>query len=108
MGMMPTNQATKGKSMSKVIGFLEAMGAAPALLPDQYAALVEQLDVGDAERDALIGCDAAALRDLLGGRPVMRCAIFEPQREPSQEPDQVPDQGGEEPDSIPDEDPKRA
>ena len=89
--------------MSKVIGFLEAMGAAPALLPDQYAALVEQLDVGDAESDALIGCDAAALRDLLGGRAMMWCTVFEPQREPAKQPDQAPDQDEDEPGSAPDE-----
>ncbi len=94
--------------MSKVIRFLESVGATPGLLPDQYAALVERLDVDDAQRSALLSGDAVALRDLLGGRPVMRCAVFEPQREPSREPDQVPDEGGEEPDSIPDEDPKGA
>lgn len=95
--------------MSKVIQFLESVGAAPALLPDQYAALVAELDVGDAQRDALIGRDTAALGELLGGRPVMRCAIFEPQREPGQDPDQQsPGEGGEEPDSIPDNDSQAA
>ena len=87
--------------MSKVIRFLETVGAAPALLPDQYAALVEQLDVGDAERDALLQCDAKLLGDMLEVRAVMRCSIFEPQRNP--EPEQAPDEGGEEPDSVPDE-----
>lgn len=87
--------------MSKVIRFLESVGAAPALLPDQYAELVAQLDVEDSERDALIGRDADVLGELLGGRPLMRCAVFEPQRQPAEQPDQMPDDGGEEPDSSP-------
>lgn len=86
--------------MSKVIRFLESVGAAPALLPDQYAELVAQLDVEDSERDALIGRDAEALGDLLGGRAAMWCTVFEPKRE--QQPEQTPDQDGEEPDSSPD------
>lgn len=96
----------RGKSMSKVIRFLETVGAAPALLPDQYAALVDQLDVGDAERDALLQCDAAVLGDLLEGRPVMWCTVFEPKRDP--QPDQAPDEDGKEPDSTPDDDSQAA
>lgn len=87
--------------MSKVIRFLESVGAAPGLLPDQYASLVERLDVADAEREALLECDTTALGDLLGGRQMMWCTIFEPNREPVQQPDQAPDEGGEEPDSVP-------
>ncbi len=88
--------------MSKVIQFLESVGAAPALLPDQYAALVAELDVGNAQRDALIGRDTAALGELLGGRSVMWCTVFEPQRDP--QPEQLPDQDGEQPEGLPDED----
>ena len=88
--------------MSKVIRFLESVGVAPGLLPEQYAALVAELDVGEAERSALLDRDAAALGDLLGGRPVMRCAVFEPQREPAQEPESEPDGDGEEPSYEPD------
>lgn len=94
--------------MSKVIQFLESVGAAPALLPDQYAALVAELDVAQAQRDALAGGNTAALGELLGGRPVMRCAVFEPQRQPVEQPDQVPDEGGEQPDSQPDEESQSA
>lgn len=94
--------------MSKVIRFLESVGAAPGLLPDQYAALVAELDIGDAERTALLDRDATTLGDLLGGRAVMRCSVFEPQREPAQEPDrELPGEGGDEPDYEPDDsDPK--
>lgn len=89
--------------MSKVIRFLESVGAAPALLPEQYSQLVSELDVMEEQRDALVARNAAVLGELLGGRAVMRCAIFEPQREPDREPDQQsPGEGGEEPDSTAD------
>jgi hypothetical protein len=89
--------------MSTVIRFLESVGAAPALMPGQYASLVARLNVDEAEHNALIGRDAEALGELLGGRAVMCCVVFEPQRDPGQDPDQQsPGDGEEEPDSTPD------
>lgn len=74
--------------MTNVIRFLEGMGAAAPLPPEQVAAAIAALNVGDAERQALLDRDVDALSGLLGGRQVMRCAIYEPMREPDQQPDQ--------------------
>lgn len=63
--------------MSNVITFLETLGRAPAgRSADDYAAAVAMLDVGDDARAALLARDAAALNDLLGGRPRMVCMLF--------------------------------
>ena len=79
--------------MNNAIRFLETLASSPAVLPEQYAAMISQFDIDDAERDALLDRDAAALSDLLGGRPVMRCSVFEPSREPDQAPDgETPDE----------------
>lgn len=83
--------------MSNVIEFLDRIGRNPMPTADAYAASVAALDAGAAEREALLARDAGALNDLLGGRPVMRCAVFEPSRQPDQEPDgDVPDGDEEE------------
>lgn len=83
--------------MSNVIEFLDRIGRNPMPTAEAYAASVAALDADAAEREALLARDADALNDLLGGRPVMRCAVFEPSRQPDQEPDgDVPDGDEEE------------
>lgn len=63
--------------MSKVIAFLETMGASPMLSSTQYAAAVAALDVDAAQRDALLARDHAVLNTLLGGRATqMMMALF--------------------------------
>lgn len=65
--------------MSNVIGFLESLGARPALSPAQYAAAVDALALDVAQARALRDRDAAALTGMLDGRPTMRCAIAMPE-----------------------------
>lgn len=84
--------------MTSVIRFLEGLGAAAPLPPDQVAAAIAALDVNAAQKEALLARDADALSGMLGGRIEMRCSIFEPHREPDQEPDgetpAEPEEGG--------------
>lgn len=78
--------------MSNVIEFLDRIGRNPMPSAEAYAASVAVLDVDAPEREALLAHDAAGLNDLLGGRPMMWCAVFEPSRQPDQEPDgEVPE-----------------
>lgn len=86
-----------------VIRFLESVGGAS--IPDAaYFAAVEALDVGDAEREALIARDGAALGRLLGGRERMYCSVLAPERDVPEESPDVPEQP--EPDAFPDQQPE--
>ncbi|MEP6633244.1 MAG: hypothetical protein ABJA62_03465 [Luteimonas sp.] len=87
--------------MSNVIRFLESLGGNPSLTrlsPAQYAAAVASLNLDDAQQQALLDRDAAALNDLLGGRAKMYCTQY-PAREDRpakrQENEEAPDDGSE-------------
>ena len=81
--------------MSNVIQFLEALGQNPA--PADYAAAVAALDIDEAQRQALLDCDHAALNDLLGGRGKVYCLVVPAEEE---EPlDDEKDPGDAEPES---------
>lgn len=105
--------------MFTAIRFLESLAQDPALAQlsaSQRQALVDQLDVEPAQREALRNADAAALSQLLGGRARMMCLIIAPGDEPDSttpapdtdapgEPDDQPDgepTGLPEPDRAPD------
>lgn len=87
----------------EVIRFLESTGTA-TMSPEEYLAAVDMLDIGDAERHALIARDGAALGKLLGGRERMYCSVLAPERELPEAPES-PDAPAEPetPDSFPDE-----
>jgi hypothetical protein len=90
--------------MTDVIRFLESMGSNPALTnltATEYAAAVAALDADQAQKQALLDRDHAALNRLLGGRSKMYCSQY-PAREdqpldPQQEPEPQDDDGKEEP-----------
>lgn len=65
--------------MSNAIQFLEALGNNPALSAGEYAATIATLGVDEAQRQALLGRDHAALNDLLGGRATMRFFVNTPE-----------------------------
>ena len=76
--------------MSNMVRFLETLGSNPALTKlsaAEFEAIVATLDVDNAQRQALIARDNAALNDLLGGRERMLCVIW-PADEPARENDQ--------------------
>jgi hypothetical protein len=76
--------------MSNMVRFLETLGSNPALTKlsaAEFEAIVATLDVDDAQRQALIARDDAALSDMLGGRERMLCVIW-PADEPMRENDQ--------------------
>lgn len=91
--------------MSNAIRFLESLAQDPAyarLSESQRQALLDQLDVEPAQRDALRQGDADALSQLLGGRERMMCLIISPGEEPdSTTPPPDTDQPGDEPDGEP-------
>ncbi len=69
--------------MSDVIRFLETLGS-QAQLPNagtDLSAMIDALDVDSLQHQALLDRDHAALSDLLGGRPVLRCSVFSPDEE---------------------------
>lgn len=74
--------------MSNVIRFLEALGSRPAPSTADYSAIVAGLDLGAAERKALLDQDAVALNELLEGRTKMFCFIVAPDGD---EQESVPD-----------------
>ncbi len=79
--------------MSNMVQFLETLGSNPALTKlsaAEFEAMVANLDVDDAQRQALVARDGAALNDLLGGRERMLCVIW-PADEPARENDQPGD-----------------
>lgn len=82
--------------MSNVIEFLDRIGRNPMPSAEAYADSVAVLDADAPEREALLARDADALNDLLGGRPVMWCSVFEPSRQPDKEPDGEVPEGDEE------------
>ncbi len=69
--------------MSGVIRFLEAIGSAPqgVVGSDAFNAMVESLDIAADQRQALRDRDQESLSRLLGGRPILRCAVFSPDEE---------------------------
>jgi hypothetical protein len=73
--------------MSNVIQFLESLGRNPAnaLPPADYAAAVAALDIDDAQRQALLDRDHAALNGLLGGRAKVYCLVAPAENEPQQD-----------------------
>ncbi len=79
--------------MSNMVQFLETLGSNPALTKlsaAEFEAVVANLDVDDAQRQALLARDGAALNDILGGRERMLCVIW-PADEPARENDQPGD-----------------
>lgn len=91
--------------MSDVIGFIESLGARPALAAREYAAEVGAMDVGPALREALLRGDGAALGAALGGRDMMWCAIRSPDEAPADEPGrEEPARDDPEPEPEPDAD----
>jgi len=85
--------------MSQIIQFLVAAGREPALSPSGYATAVAALEIPDAQRQALLERDPAALNALLGGRARMICMINAPDEE---EHETNPDDGDG--DGVPDDD----
>lgn len=84
--------------MSNAIRFLETLGQDPALSrlsPQQLQAMIDTLDIDEAQRDALLAGDASVLNQLVGGREKMGKLVWEPGREAPAE--------GDEPDSDADE-----
>ena len=76
--------------MSNMVQFLETLGSNPALTKlsaAEFESIVATLDVDDAQRQALLARDDAALNDMLGGRERMLCVIW-PADEPAREDDQ--------------------
>lgn len=79
--------------MSEAIRFLDSIGAAAALAPSEYGAAVSALGVDDAQKNALLQRDDAALALLLEARATMMCIISAPQEEepePSQDDEPEP------------------
>lgn len=68
-----------------VIGFLESLGARPAIAARDYEAAVAGLGVDPGAREALLARDASALSGVLGGRDVMWCSIQSPDESPEEE-----------------------
>lgn len=87
--------------MSNIIQFLEAAGREPALSPVDYAMAVAALEIPDAQRQALMERDHAALNALLGGRARMICMINAPDED---EHETNPDDGDDGVVDVPDED----
>lgn len=84
--------------MSKVIQFLESMGRDASLRRmsvEEFSAAVAALDVDQAQRDALLLRDHAALNDLLGGRATQMMMSLFPVEEPKRQDDDKSDEDGE-------------
>lgn len=81
--------------MSNVIQFLESLGRNPAngLSPADYAAAVAVLEIDDAQRQALLDRDHAALNGLLGGRAKMYCLVAPAENEPQDDQRESDDDG---------------
>lgn len=93
--------------MSNVIRFLELMGNnanLANLTAQDYAELVDDLDVESVQRDALLKRDPEALGDSLGYRDMLWCCfIYAPDEQPLKEgeEDESDKDGGEERESPP-------
>lgn len=89
--------------MSNAIQFLEAMGSNAALgrlSAAEYAAAVAQLDADEAQQQALLERNHAALSDLLEGRPKMVFMVSSPSPDDHEV---IPDDD-KDGDGVPDED----
>ena len=86
--------------MSNVIQFLESLGRNPAAaLPHaDYAAAVAALEIDDAQRQALLDRDHAALNGLLGGRAKVYCLVAPAENEPQQDDQRESDDDGQDKD----------
>lgn len=76
--------------MSSAIQFLEGMGRGASLFAkagEDYPRSVDQLEVDDHVRAALIDRDAQALARLIGGRGRMMMQVWAPQEDQPQEED---------------------
>ena len=90
--------------MADVIGFLESLGARPAIAARDYDAAVAGMAFDAGARDALLARDASALSAVLGGRDVMWCAIRSPDESPEEETPRREDPVRDDPQPEPDED----
>ncbi len=90
--------------MPDVIGFLESLGARPALAGRDYEAAVAGLGTDPPARDALLARDASALAAALGGREAMWCSIRSPDESPEEETPRREEPAREDPQPEPDED----
>lgn len=95
--------------MSDSIRFLEMLGGKPAIASlGMQAEQVAGLDVDEAQRNALLAGDGAALSRLLDGRSAIYCMISTPdEQEPVRDPDREDDGDGvpeREPEERPDKD----
>lgn len=90
--------------MPDVIGFLESLGARPAIASRDYEAAVAGLGVDPGARDALLARDASALSAALGGRGAMWCSIRSPDESPEEETPRREDPVRDDPQPEPDED----
>ena len=77
--------------MSNAIQFLDSMGS-KQLTAGEYAAAVAELEVDEAQRQALLDRDHAALNVLLDGRAKLLFAICTPDDD---QPERSPDDGDE-------------
>ncbi|GAB3746020.1 hypothetical protein [Lysobacter olei] len=69
--------------MSKVVQFLEVLGAGPGGLTDsQYLAAVDAANLDNNSRSALVRRDRESLNELLGGRAQVIAYVFTPEEEP--------------------------
>lgn len=87
--------------MSNAIQFLETLGRRSALIDSSvhaYAETIASLEIGDAQKIALLDRDHARLSDLLSDRTQMLCLICTP----DDEQEAIPDDGDKDGDSVPD------
>lgn len=74
-----------GAFAMRTVRFLEELGTKPQLSEVEYGNEVAALNVGDDEREVLLGRDASKLASLLGGRAKMWCAIMTPNDVPAED-----------------------
>lgn len=86
-----------------VIGFLESLGARPALPARDYDEAVAVLGFDAGAREALVARDPSALAAALGGRDVMWCAILSPDESPEEDTPRREEPAREDPQPEPDE-----
>ena len=82
--------------MSNVIQFLESMGRDASLRrmsADEFSMAVAELNVDQAQRDALLHRDHAALNVLLGGRATQMMMALFPVEEPQRQGEEKDDDG---------------
>lgn len=69
----------------RTVRFLEGLGSKPKLSEIEYTNEVAALNVGDDEREVLLGRDASKLASLLGGRAKMWFAVMTPNDAPAED-----------------------